>query len=83
MAITKQDKPSGTIDKEDNCSEIISIESKPSVTLDKEDRPKSPRIGEFGIGRFGAARFNRTTGYEKIDKVDKPTITLTKEDKPS
>ena len=61
----------------------ITKQDKPAETIDKEDRPKSPRIGEFGIGRFGAARFNRTTGYEKIDKVDKPTITLTKGDKPS
>ena len=61
----------------------ISKVDKPSGSISKEDRPKSPRIGAFDSGKFGSARFDRTAGYEELDKETKPTATITKEDKPS
>ena len=83
MAITKQDKPSGSVTKEDKSSGSVSKEDKSSDSISKENRPKSPRIGKFDSGRFGFARFDREEGYEKLDKETKPTATITKEDKPS
>ena len=54
-------------------------EEKPTTSYSKTVKPQSPKIGKFGIGAFGSAKFSKEEGFTKGEKQ---TTSFTKQSKP-